>query len=230
MVFVRQRRALHAGLARPADRLRRGDRRRGRRAADLPGAAGAHRRSTTPAATTPRAATWPGSSPGAPSQARAFNEVMHGHGEKVADWQDRLERQETGMCEFHCALARRDVFDRIGPLDEKHAVDQGAHRLLHDGASRPAARSGSSPSSVVTYVFPCRARPMTPGGLAVLLAALVERLWRAQPRALHREMEPDTRARLRRSARSSIYRLRRMQGILVPLLPQGAPAQPRATG
>ena len=61
---------------------------------------------------------------GNPELGRAFDEVMHGHAEKVADWQGRLARQETGMCEFHCALARRDVFDRIGPLDEKLLLDQ----------------------------------------------------------------------------------------------------------
>jgi glycosyltransferase involved in cell wall biosynthesis len=94
-----------------------------------------------------------------PEMGRAFEEVMHGHAEPVADWRDRLVRQETGMCEFHCALARRDAFETIGPLDEAMLSTKE-----HIDFCMEVRRAGGSvwfePSSVITYVFPCRARPM----------------------------------------------------------------------
>ena len=96
-----------------------------------------------------------------PEAGRAFVETMHGHRDKVADWEGRLERQETGMCEFHCALARRDVFDRVGPLDEAMLSTKE-----HIDFCMMVKQSGGTvwfePSSIITYVFPCRARPMEP--------------------------------------------------------------------
>ena len=95
----------------------------------------------------------------APDLERGFDEVMYGHAEPVAEWRDRLKRQETGMCEFHCVLVRRSVFDRIGPLDEKLLSTKE-----HIDFSMSVKASGGTvwfePSSVVTYVFPCRARPL----------------------------------------------------------------------
>lgn len=38
---------------------------------------------------------------------------------RVADYRDQLRRQETGMAEVHCLLARMDLFDKIGPFDEQ---------------------------------------------------------------------------------------------------------------
>ena len=95
-----------------------------------------------------------------PETGRAFEEVMHGHAEPVAEWKDRMTRQETGMCEFHCALARRDAFEAIGPLDEAMLSTKE-----HIDFCMEVRRAGGSvwfePSSIVTYVFPCRARPMS---------------------------------------------------------------------
>ena len=53
----------------------------------------------------------------APAGGRPFVEVMHGHNEKVAEAGDRLVRKETGFCEFHLVMARRDVFDAVGGFD-----------------------------------------------------------------------------------------------------------------
>lgn len=96
---------------------------------------------------------------GDPERARAFDEVMHGHAEKVADWDGRLERQETGMCEFHCVLARRDVFERLGPLDEK-MLSTKEHIDFSMTVKAAGGRVMFEPASVITYVFPCRARPL----------------------------------------------------------------------
>lgn len=96
-----------------------------------------------------------------PDIGRAFDEVMHGHAEKLEAWEGRLERKQTGMCEFHCVLARRDVFDRIGPLDEK-LLSTKEHIDFSISIRQAGGAVWFEPSSVVTYVFPCRARPMTP--------------------------------------------------------------------
>jgi GT2 family glycosyltransferase len=94
-----------------------------------------------------------------PEMGRAFDEVMHGHTEKVSDWEGKLERKETGMSEFHVAMARRSVFDRIGPLDEAMLSTKE-----HIDFCMMVKQSGGTvwfePKSVITYVFPCRARPL----------------------------------------------------------------------
>ncbi|WP_308917114.1 glycosyltransferase family 2 protein [Jannaschia sp. LMIT008] len=153
---------------------------------------------------------------GNPDLGRAFDEVMHGHGDKVADWQGKLTRQETGMSEFHCALTRRDVFDRIGPLDEG-MLSTKEHI---DFCMMVKAAGGSvwfEPSSVVTYVFPCRARPMSPEdwpffslrwsnayGLRSLNHFIAK--WNLSV--------PDGYVARKRQ----IYVLRRLQGILTPMM------------
>ncbi len=152
---------------------------------------------------------------GASEAGRQFNEVMHGHGEKVADWQGRLNRQETGMAEFHCALVRRATFERVGGLDER-LLSTKEHI---DFAMTVKAAGGTvwfEPTSVVTYVFPCRARPMTTADWpffalrwsnahgARSLDHFIAK-WNLVP-------DPDYVAR-----KKQVYRLRRLQGILIPL-------------
>jgi GT2 family glycosyltransferase len=133
----------------------------------------------------------------AASEDRAYKEVMHGHGKKVADLAGQLHRTETGMCEFHCVMARRDVFDRFGPLDEK-LLSTKEHIDFSMTVRKNGGKVVFEPASVVTYVFPCRARADDLRGLAVLLTALVGFLRAPQPPALHREMEAADIAQLRR--------------------------------
>ena len=135
---------------------------------------------------------------------RDFVEVMHGHGVKLDDLEAPLERQETGMCEFHCALARRTVFDRIGPLDEGMWSTK-EHIDFCMAVRRAGGRVMFEPSSVITYVFPCRARPMSSGGLALLLASLVERLWPQEPGTLHPEMAAQDGSGLRRQQEDDLH-------------------------
>jgi glycosyltransferase involved in cell wall biosynthesis len=151
-----------------------------------------------------------------PELGRAFDEKMIGHGEKVADWQGRLTRQQTGMCEFHCALARRSVFDRIGPLDEKMLSTKE-----HIDFCMTVRQSGGTvwfePTSVITYVFPCRARPMAPEDWPFFALRWSNSYGR---RSLEHfiakwrlKTDPDYVARKRQ-----IYIMRRWQGMLVPLM------------
>lgn len=94
-----------------------------------------------------------------PSAGREFVEVMHGHGVGMSDWDQPLERGETGFCEFHVALARRDLFDTIGPLDEK-MLSTKEHIDFSMAAREAGEHVWFEPSSVVTYVFPNRDRPL----------------------------------------------------------------------
>ena len=153
---------------------------------------------------------------GNPEQGRAFDEVMHGHADKVADWQDRLTRQQTGMCEFHCALARRDVFDRIGPLDE-NLLSTKEHIDFCMTVRQAGGTVWFEPASVITYVFPCRARPMSredwPFFALRWSDAYGQRSldhfiakWNLAPK-------PDYVASKRRT-----YAGRRMQGMLIPMM------------
>ncbi|WOI55706.1 glycosyltransferase family 2 protein [Palleronia sp. LCG004] len=151
-----------------------------------------------------------------PEHGRALDEVMHGHSEKVSDWQGRLERKQTGMCEFHCALARRDVFDRIGPLDEK-LLSTKEHIDFSMSVRQAGGTVWFEPASVVTYVFPCRARPMNREdwpffalrwsdayGTRSLEHFITK--WNLRPKPDYVE------------GKRKIYAGRRMQGMLVPMM------------
>lgn len=49
---------------------------------------------------------------------RRLREKMYLQGKRVADVRSQLQRTETELAEFHCVLVRRNIFDRIGVLDE----------------------------------------------------------------------------------------------------------------
>lgn len=153
---------------------------------------------------------------GNPELGRAFNEVMHGHAEKVEDWQGRLSRQETGMCEFHCALARRDVFRQIGPLDEK-LLSTKEHIDFSMSVREAGGTVWFEPSSVVTYVFPCRARPMTPEDWPFFALRWSDAYGRRSLEHFIAKWNLKTKADYVAS-KKGIYAMRRMQGMLIPLM------------
>ena len=70
-----------------------------------------------------------------------------------------LERGETQCCEFHCALVRRDVFAELGELDEKLLATK-EHIDFCMSVWQSGGRVMFEPTSVVTYLFPSRARPI----------------------------------------------------------------------
>ncbi len=94
----------------------------------------------------------------APPSDRRITDIHVYQGKKIGDVS--LARSETQCCEFHCALVRRDVFDRFGMLDEallatKEHID--FCMTVWNGGGRVMLE----PASVVTYLFPGRTRPLT---------------------------------------------------------------------
>lgn len=149
---------------------------------------------------------------------RPFDEIMHGHGDKVTDWQHKLTRKVTGMCEFHCVLVRRDVYEKTGPLDEG-LLSTKEHIDFSIAVREAGEEVWFEPASVITYVFPCRARPLnredwrffalrwsTEYGSRSLKYFIKK--WRLRTR-------PDYIAE-----KEHIYATRRMQGILIPMMRQ----------
>lgn len=55
----------------------------------------------------------------AESGRRIFKNVHRFFGRAVEEVRDQLKREPTGSVEYHCLLARRDVFRKVGPLDEQ---------------------------------------------------------------------------------------------------------------
>ncbi|MBW4661158.1 MAG: glycosyltransferase [Drouetiella hepatica Uher 2000/2452] len=47
-----------------------------------------------------------------------LREKMYRQGQSVAKVRSQLQRSQTELCEFHCALVRTEIFDRIGKFDE----------------------------------------------------------------------------------------------------------------
>lgn len=91
---------------------------------------------------------------------RDLLDVMIHHREPLEKIKGVLKREQTDTCEFHCILIRRNVFDRVGPLDE----DMGATKDHIDFSMLIAKVGGKimfEPTSLITYVFPSRANPVT---------------------------------------------------------------------
>lgn len=92
-----------------------------------------------------------------PAGQRQIVEVMHHQGAKVD--QVTLTRSETQLCEFHAVLVRRDLFDRIGPLDEEFLATK-EHLDLCMRTVEAGGRIVFEPRSVATYLFPNRHNPL----------------------------------------------------------------------
>ena len=152
----------------------------------------------------------------AANDGRAYDEVMHGHGKKVADVAAELHRGETGMCEFHCVLARRDVFDRTGPLDEK-LLSTKEHIDFSMTVRRAGGKVVFEPSSVVTYVFPCRARPLNFEDWPFFALRWSDAYGRRSLEHFVRKWQLNTDPNYI-SDKRRVYATRRMQGILIPLM------------
>lgn len=79
---------------------------------------------------------------------RRLKEVELLQGKKVRDV--ALQRGETQCCEFHCALVRRDVFERFGELDEKLATKEHIDFCLT--VWKGGGRVLFEPTSIVTFL------------------------------------------------------------------------------
>ncbi|WP_299970560.1 glycosyltransferase [uncultured Roseobacter sp.] len=147
---------------------------------------------------------------------RKFVEVMRGHGEPLDSWEDSLERTETGFTEFHCVLARRDVFDKIGPLDEK-MLSTKEH--IDFGMSLRAAGETVwfEPASVVTYVFPCRARPLEVADWPFFCLRWSDTHAKKSLNHFIQKWRLETESDYVRN-REAVWPMRRRQGVLIPLV------------
>ncbi|MEO0458837.1 MAG: glycosyltransferase [Cyanobacteria bacterium P01_A01_bin.114] len=82
---------------------------------------------------------------------RHLREKMYLQGRQVTDVRPRLKQCATELCEFHCMLVRREVFDELGYFDET-LLNTKEHL---DFCMSVAARGRTvyfEPDSVVTYV------------------------------------------------------------------------------
>ncbi|MCP6759039.1 MAG: glycosyltransferase [Fischerella sp. CENA71] len=82
---------------------------------------------------------------------RRMIEKIYKQGRKVADVRPQLQRQPTGLAEFHCMLVRREIFDRIGLLDEG-LLNTKEHVDLCILVSEAGGTVYLEPESLVTYV------------------------------------------------------------------------------
>lgn len=149
-------------------------------------------------------------------EGRPFVEIMHGHNDKVADWQDRLERKETGFCEFHCVMARRSIFDRIGPLDEG-MLSTKEHIDFSMSVRAVGEKVWFEPSSVVTYVFPSRARPLEAADWPFFALRWSDRYGRLSLEHFLKKWNLKPEPGYVKGKRG-IYAYRRVQGILIPTM------------
>lgn len=65
----------------------------------------------------------------------------------------QLQQEPTELVEFHCALARTEVFEKLGPLDEK-LMSTPEHIDLCLSVREAGGTVYFEPSSIVTYVTP----------------------------------------------------------------------------
>ena len=93
-----------------------------------------------------------------PAGTREALDIMHHQNDKVTDL--ALERTETQVCEFHAVMARRSLFDRIGPLDEGMLATK-EHLDFCMSVIQAGGKIVFEPKSVLTYVFPNRHSPIT---------------------------------------------------------------------
>jgi len=84
---------------------------------------------------------------------RILWEKDHFSGMRLADVPISLQRGPCELVEFHCMLARTDVFDRLGPLDEELLSVRE-----HDDLCLAVREAGGSiyvePTAIVTYLPP----------------------------------------------------------------------------
>ncbi|MBW4435183.1 MAG: glycosyltransferase [Pelatocladus maniniholoensis HA4357-MV3] len=82
---------------------------------------------------------------------RRMIEKIYKQGRKVSDVRPQLQRQPTGLAEFHCMLVRTEIFDRIGLLDEG-LLNTKEHVDLCILVSEAGGTVYLEPESLITYV------------------------------------------------------------------------------
>lgn len=75
-------------------------------------------------------------------------------GQRLRDVRDQLKRERTEVAEFHCLMARTEIFDQIGPFDEGMlSVRENLDFCLM--VSRAGGTVYFEPASIITYLGGC---------------------------------------------------------------------------
>ncbi len=82
---------------------------------------------------------------------RKIYDRIHHQGKPLEGVRPELRRAPTEVCEFHCVLVRRSVFERIGPLDES-LLSTREHVDLCMSVRNAGGMVYIEPDSVVTYL------------------------------------------------------------------------------
>ncbi|MEM8778272.1 MAG: glycosyltransferase [Cyanobacteria bacterium P01_G01_bin.49] len=83
---------------------------------------------------------------------KRLREKMYQQGKKVKDLLPQLQRTETELAEFHCVLVRRDIFDRVGFLDEA-LMNTKEHLDFCMTVREQGEKVFFEPNCIVTYTF-----------------------------------------------------------------------------
>jgi GT2 family glycosyltransferase len=81
---------------------------------------------------------------------RVFKNAHRFFGRAVDEVRDQLKREPTGSVEYHCLLARRDVFSKVGPFDEQ-LPSLWEHTDLALAVQEAGGAIYFEPSAVVSY-------------------------------------------------------------------------------
>ncbi len=82
---------------------------------------------------------------------RQLIEKIYKQGRQVTEVRPQLQRQETGLAEFHCMLVRTNIFEKIGLLDEA-LLNTKEHVDLCILVAEAGGTIYIEPESLVTYV------------------------------------------------------------------------------
>jgi GT2 family glycosyltransferase len=75
-------------------------------------------------------------------------------GQRLRDVRDQLKRERTEVAEFHCLMARTEIFDQIGPFDEGMlSVRENLDFCLM--VSQTGGTVYFEPASIITYLGGC---------------------------------------------------------------------------
>lgn len=80
-----------------------------------------------------------------------IQEKIYKQGRQVADIYDQLQREPTGLAEFHCMIVRRSFLNQLGALDEK-ILNTREHVDFCITISEAGGTIYLEPTSIVTYV------------------------------------------------------------------------------
>ncbi len=151
----------------------------------------------------------------AAGQRQAVDEISLA-GQKLAEVATQLKREETESVEFHCVLARRALFDRIGPLDQE-LLSTREHNDLCLSVAKVGGKIVFEPAAVITYLFPSRQRPMRTGDWAYFMLHWSPQWQRRSIRRYESKwgLKPDERMATRRWLNWRLH-----EGVVKPLVRQ----------